>query len=317
MHDQATMLKIAYLRGLVSASDGEPEMIKEALIGKALGWLGRKLLYSPAVRAAAKPGVAAKGLRGFLGLLPKGEMVSGARGLLPEAGRFAKNLVGFGTKPAMAAGKAIPHTGMSSMYHALTLGGRAVPSSMLQFGALGGVAGGLTGGQPGKRWSWSGAGKGLLGGAAGGLGWELGGRMVRGGLGRMLGSKAIAPGGRLARFAGRGNRVWGLGAKQPGFWGRSIGAEMPGTTFSQIGKQLKSGLSKPGMKGVGGSMKDLGTKALLGAPIAGGILGGSMLAESAANSAMGKPARAALAPEAWARRSYYTMTPGGRGAYYG
>jgi hypothetical protein len=313
MNSHATMLKIAYLKGLEKAA----EETKEAGLGT---WLAKgvgKMLYRPAAYAAAAPGAAAKGLRGMLGLAPKGEMLAGARGLIPGVGRFAKNMLGFGTTPVMsAAGKAVPHTGMSRAFKALTLGGRQVPATMLQYGTFGGLMGGLMGGQPGEGFSWSGAGKGFLGGAASGLGWAAGGRMARGALGKALGSKAIAPGGRLAGFAERGKRVWGLGGKQPGFWAQRVGQKAPGQTFKQLWKTPSGPAGQSVAAGFGQSIKDIGTKAALGVPLAAGVLGTSIAAESAAGKLMGEPGMS-TSPQALAARGTYMMTPSGRRVFYG
>lgn len=313
MDARSTMLKIAYLKGLEKAaidSGADPGFLKEAGLGS---WLAKgvgKLLYRPARYAAPAKDATATGLRGMLGLAPKGELVRGARGLLPEVGRLGKNLMGFGMKTTA------PGTGMSKAFKAMTLGGRQVPATMLQLGGFGGLMGGLMGGQPGEGFSWSGAGKGFLGGAAGGLGWAAGGRLARGALGKALSSKAIVPGGRLAGFAERGKRVWGLGGKQPGFWSQRVGQKMPGQGFKELWKTPSGPAGQSVLRGLGQSAKDIGTKAALGVPIAAGVFGGNLLAEDVASRALGQPG-AATTPEAWARRGYYTMTPGGRMAYRG
>lgn len=358
MHDRETMVKIAYLRGIekaareVGADTEDLDMVKEAIVGRALTalgsglargtgaalrygvgkplaalgrgagrqisrmgrWAGKQVgrgLYRPATYAAPAEGAAATGLRGFLGIAPKGAITQHARGLIPEVGRFAKNIAGFGYGPAAPGVAAAP---MSKAFRALTFGGRQVPATMLQYGGFGGVMGGLTGGQPGEGWSWSGAGKGFLGGAAGGLGWAAGSRAARAGLGKMFQHPSLLKGGRLAGLGERGRAAWGIGAKQPGFWSQRIGAPEGGKTFAQLWNVPRGGGAQSVLRGLGQSAKDVGAKAALGVPIAAGALGGSMLAEDVASRALG--GEGAPAGQQVAGRGAYAMTPGGSAPFY-
>lgn len=269
-----------------------------------------KMLYTPAVRAAPAEGAAATGLRKWLGVAPKGKVTQAARGLLPGIGRFGKNIVGAGTKS--------PET-MSKAFSALTFGGRNVPAEMLRYGTITGAIGGLTGGQPGEGWSWSGAGKGFLGGAAGGLGWAAGSRLVRGGIGKMLGSKAIVPGGRLAGLASRANQVSGIGTKAPSFWGQRVyDAQKAGKSFGEILKTTPTGgAGQSVLGGLGSKLKDVGIKAGIGTAAGVGALGASTGAEEGARHLMGDE-QSATSPESMAARGAYAMTPQGRRAigYY-
>jgi hypothetical protein len=356
MDATSTMLKIAYLKGLEQAATkyassigSDPELIKEALLGDiakgALKWgigkpvaaigkmLGRqtaamgssvgratargaqsaaprigKSLYTPAVRAAPAKDAVSTGIRKWMGLAPKGEVTHGAKGLIPEIGRFGKNLVGGGLGEG---GK-----NMSRAYKALTMGGRNVPSQMLQYGTITGAMGGLTGGEPGDGWSWSGAGKGFLGGAAGGLGWAAGGRLAKAGLGKMLAGKSFAEGGRMAGIASRAKNVSGIGAKGPSFWGQKAWEKAPGKSFGQIWKGKPTGGGSV-LSGLGSKAKDIGLKTGLKVPTVAGALGASIAGEEGVSRALGSE-RSAVSPESMAARGAYAMTPQGRMArgYY-
>lgn len=321
----------------------DPEMIKEALIAEALGgalkWgigkpvaaigrtLGRQvakpfralgrgiagnaqgaggvkgMLYTPAVRTAPAKDVVSTGFRKWLGMAPKGAVETHAKGLLPEIGRFGKNLVG--------AGHGNPAT-MSKTFKALTFGGRNVPSQMLQYGTITGGIGGLTGGQPGEGWSWSGAGKGFLGGAAGGLGWAAGGRLAKAGLGKMLGNKSIVEGGRLAGLASRAKNVSGIGAKGPSFWGQKVWDKPVSKSFGGILRSTPTGGGAQSvLSGLGSKAKDMGLKAGLGVLTGGAALGTSIGAEEGVRHLMGGD-QSATSPESMVARGAYAMTPQGR-----
>jgi len=263
-----------------------------------------RALYTPATRAAPAADAVAKGVRGFMGMAPKGEMLQGAKGLLPELGRFGKNLVGGGMGNS---GK-----NMSKAYKALTFGGRNVPSQMLQYGTISGGIGGLTGGKPGEGWSWSGAGKGFLGGAAGGLGWAAGGRLAKGGIGKLLGSKAALPGGRLAGLADRAKNVSGIGVKGPSFWGQKAWDTTGGKSFKQLWKNRPTGgAGQSVLSGLGSTAKDMGLKAGLAVPTVGAALGTSLGTEEGANQLMNRT-QSATSPESMMARGAFAMTPQAR-----
>ncbi len=270
---ESDMLKVAYAIGLEQSG-----MSKEAIWG-ALGGNALKLI--------------GKGLWGGAKATGKGLVSQPARSLYAKAGRgIGKGLVQTGqtakqlmfgvgkAAPALKPGQTAPllqrmggASGATRATNMLTLGGRALPGQMVGFGAFGGAVGGLS--DPNKSWSWGGAGKGFLGGAAGGAGWHLGGKAMRGGL-RALAKK---PGGRLQKVVGQ------RGAATTGLHGAPLtgkAKQKAGMGFGDIWKS-EHGLGETG--------KMLGVKALTALPVGAAMLGGTMAAEQGLEHAMsgGKP----------------------------
>lgn len=317
MDAQSTFLKVAYLQGLkkVAAERTSPEdqpLVKEAILASLIGsgatamggMLGRQALRpiwgaAKAIGRGVARGGKAVGRGAQTASSATATATPGALGAAgKEVGRFGKNLVGMGL------GK---RENMSHLFRGLTMGGRKLPADMLQYGAISGAIGGLSG-EPGEGWSWSRAGKGLLGGAAGGLGWNVGGRAIRAGLGKALGATRGAKD--LTGIAARAQRVAGLG-KGKSMWAQRVYDKRTKPGFSQLWHQAKGGKNTGIARGLGETAKDMGLKFGLGVPAVAGALGANIGAEDLVSRATDRDTPHTAA------RAYQAMQRPQQPAYYG
>jgi len=329
--DTSTLLKVAYLKGIHQAEQEEGVVLeKNALLGR-LGWgaakgIGKGLGWglNKTVGAAGR-GIGRRaanlGRRAGRAITQKvAPEAAGGWGMVPwragqEAGRFGK---------AMFSSKH-PGEGGSKLFHALTGGGRKLPAEMLRYGTFSGTIGGLTG-DPNTSWDWGGAGRGFLGGAAGGAGWHFGGKVMKGVLGAGLKSKPFMGQGALGGFGTRARSIMGVGQKG----GKTIYDKGAGKSFGELWKKphgVSGGKhivdpSMTGLQGLGASAKDIGIKTLTGVPLVAGMLGGSILAEEGTQQAM-DAARSAPEQQPWLTPGYGALSPeanagrAGYGANYG